>query len=333
MSSGKHVHTPSAHAQVVEFLNLEANAILQVACQLQSEQTERALQLLSECQGKIIVIGVGKSGIIAQKIAGTLRSIGTVAVFLHPCDALHGDLGVFTAPDVALLLSNSGETEEILTIIPHLKRRRIPIIAIVGNLSSSLAREADVILDSTIEREICPLNLAPTTSTTVALAIGDALAMALMRLNKITPEHFAYNHPAGRLGKRLTLTVRDLMHHGAEHPTASPDASWIEVVSTISQGRLGAVNIVDDTGRLVGLITDGDLRRWVEKTTPAELEHLYASQIMTNAPITVTPDVMAYEALKLMENRPSQISVLPVIQHDATCVGLLHLHDIIRSGL
>jgi arabinose-5-phosphate isomerase len=319
--------------QVIEFLTSEATAIIKVAGQLQPNQIEHALALLVNCQGKVIVLGVGKSGIIAQKIAATLRSIGTIGVFLHPGDALHGDLGILSADDVAIVLSHSGETEEILDVMPHLKRRQVPIIAIVGNLYSSLARQADVILDTTIEREVCPLNLAPTTSTTVALALGDALTMALMHIKDITPEYFASNHPAGRLGKRLTLTVRDLMHAGRDNPTLHKQASWIDVVSTISRGGLGAVNIVDAEGYLTGLVTDGDLRRWVEKTKPADLETLTAEKIMTANPVVVGPDTLAYDALKLMENRPSQIAVLPVVNDQKQCLGLIRLHDIVRCGL
>lgn len=329
-----HTITPKISVtHVIEFLTAEAKAITNVAKRLQPNQVEHALTLLATCQGKIVIIGVGKSGIIAQKIAGTLRSIGIVAVFLHPCDALHGDLGVITAHDVAIALSHSGETEEILDIIPHLKRRQVPLIAIVGNLQSSLARQADVILDTTIEREVCPLNLAPTTSTTVALALGDALAMTLMSIKGVTPESFAFNHPAGRLGKRLTLKVRDLMHSGHENPTLFPQAPWIDVVSTISQGGLGAVNIIAADGSLAGLITDGDLRRWVEKTNPANLETLSAEKIMTATPVVVSPDTLAYDALKLMENRPSQISVLPVVNEQKECLGLIRLHDIVRCGI
>lgn len=318
---------------VAELLEAEAEAILRVAAQLQPDQLEHTLSLLTNCEGKVIVIGVGKSGIISQKIAATFRSIGIVSVALHPCDALHGDLGVITSDDVALLLSHSGETEEVLMIIPHLKRRHVPLIAIVGNLHSSLARQADALLDASIQREICPLNLAPTTSTTVALALGDALAMTLMHLKQITSEHFAFNHPAGRLGKRLTLRVRDLMHSGSENPLLSPQASWIEIINAISRGGLGGVNIINDSKQLVGLITDGDLRRWVEKTPSMHLHTLNANTIMTKTPVVVAPDVLAYEALKLMENRPSQISVLPVVDEQRVCLGLIRIHDIVRCGL
>ncbi|GAK50122.1 sugar isomerase, KpsF/GutQ family [Candidatus Moduliflexus flocculans] len=320
-------------SRVGELLEAEADAIDKVVTQLEPEQIERALMLLAECQQKIVVIGVGKSGIIAQKIAATICSIGMVAIALHPGDALHGDLGVVQEGDVGLVLSASGESDEIITLLPHLKRRSIPIIAIVGNLDSTLARQADVVINATIDREICPLNLAPTASTTVALALGDALVMTLMEVKQVKPEDFAINHPAGRLGKRLTVKVGDLMHNDAEHPTLSPQASWLDVLNAITRGGMGAVNIVDKTGRLVGLVTDGDLRRWMQKTNPAELEMLTAQTIMTSHPVVISPDTLAYEALQLMENRPSQISVLPVIDRDGKCLGLVRLHDIVRYGL
>ncbi len=319
--------------RVVELLETEADAIDQVASQLEPEYIDRALTLLSECQNKIVVIGVGKSGIIAQKIAATMCSIGTVAIALHPCDAMHGDLGIISERDVAILLSNSGETEEILHLLPHLKQRKVPLIAIVGNLKSTLARQADVVINATINREICPLNLAPTTSATVALALGDALAMTLMEIKEITPERFAFNHPAGRLGKRLTLKVCDLMHNGTENPTLPPHASWIDVVTAITRGGMGAVNIITPNGRLMGLVTDGDLRRWIQKIPVAELESLRAHTIMTTSPITVSPNELVYNALLLMEDRPSQISVLPVVNEEQRCVGLLRLHDIVQCGL
>ena len=316
-----------------DILKLEARAIDRAAQQMQLDQVEQALTLLSDCQGKVILAGVGKSGIVAQKIAATLNSIGTLAVSLHPCDALHGDIGIVTTADVAVVLSNSGETEELVTLIPALKHRRVPIIAIVGNISSTLAQKADVFLNATVDREACPLNLAPTTSTTVALAIGDALAMTLMQMRGITAESFAINHPAGRLGKRLTIKVGDLMHRGDRNPTLFAEAAWIEVASAISSGGLGAVNIVDRAGTLLGLITDGDLRRWIGKIKPTELETLEAKKIMTDNPIVVTPDVLAYDALKLMEERTSQIDVLPVVNHQGYCLGLIRLHDIVGSGL
>ncbi|WP_250122650.1 KpsF/GutQ family sugar-phosphate isomerase [Chroococcidiopsis sp. CCMEE 29] len=319
--------------QVVKLLLLEAEAITKAANRLHLEQVEQAVKLLANCQGKVILAGVGKSGIVARKIAATLTSTGTLAVYLHPADALHGDIGIVSAKDVAIVLSNSGETDELVAMLPYLKSRQVPIIALVGNLCSTLARNADVVLDAAVDKEACPFNLAPTTSTTVALSIGDALAMTLIQVKGLTPEDFALNHPAGRLGKRLTLRVRDLMHTGVETPTVSPQAAWIEVLSTISHRGLGAVNVVDDSGCLVGIITDGDLRRLLQKVKQTALETLTASSMMTPNPVVVSPDLLAYHALQLMENRPSQISLLPVVDGQQHCVGLIRLHDIVRSGL
>ncbi|PYS99224.1 MAG: KpsF/GutQ family sugar-phosphate isomerase [Acidobacteria bacterium] len=288
------------------------------------------MELVSNCDSKVIVIGVGKSGVIAQKIAQTLTSTGTVAIFVHPSDALHGSLGVITSGDVVIALSNSGETDEIVALLPALSLRAVPLIAIVGNTDSTLARKADVVLDASVDKEACPLNLAPTTSTTVALAIGDAIAMTLMESRGLTPEDFAANHPAGRLGKRLTMKVSDLMH---ESPSIGPDANWLDVVKAISKFSLGAVNVVNGGGSLAGIVTDGDLRRTIERSGAEGLADLTAEQMMTAGPITASPEMLAYDALQLMENRPSQISVLPVVDGDGSCVGLLRLHDIVRSGL
>lgn len=316
-------------AKVAELLRLEASSIDAAADRLDAASVDTALRLISCCEGKVIVTGVGKSGVIAQKIAQTLTSTGTVGIFVHPSDALHGSLGVVKDGDVIIALSNSGETDEILAIMPALKQRNVSVIAIVGNVDSTLARQSDVVLDASVDQEACPLNLAPTTSTTVALAIGDALAMTVMESRGLTAEDFAANHPAGRLGKRLTLTVESLMH---DSPNVTEDASWLEVVKAISKHALGAVNVVDNAGKLVGIVTDGDLRRTIEKTEPSEFGLLNASSMMTRDPITAAPSMLAYDALQLMENRPSQISVLPVVT-DGKCVGILRLHDVVRSGL
>ncbi|MBD0324984.1 MAG: KpsF/GutQ family sugar-phosphate isomerase [Pyrinomonadaceae bacterium] len=323
----------SYFSQVVELLRMEAAAIAATTDRLRPEAIERAVKLLAECRGKVVLVGVGKSGNIAEKIAATLTSTGTAAVYLHPSDALHGGLGIVNAEDIVVALSNSGETDEVVTMLPYLKNRQVPIIALVGNLRSTLARSALVVLDASVDQEACPLNLAPTTSTTVALAIGDALAMTLMRVKGLTPDDFALNHPAGRIGKRLTLRVADLMHSGTENPTIAADAPWLEVIASISRGGLGAVNVVDDANHLVGIITDGDLRRALQKIDHADLENLHSDSIMTRNPVVATPDLLAYDALRLMEDRPSQISVLPVVDQKRVCVGLIRLHDIVRSGL
>lgn len=319
--------------QVTSLLKMEAEAIAKAASRLRPDSVEAAVNLLMNCTGKIVTLGVGKSGIVAQKIAATLNSIGTVAVFLHPCDALHGDLGIVTSKDVVLLLTNSGETAELIQMLPHLKRRQVPIIAILGNPISTIAVQSEVVLEATIDREACPLNLAPTTSTTVALAIGDALAMTLMQRRNITPEDFAFNHPAGRLGKRLTLTVKDLVYAGSQQVAVQPEASWLEVVSAISSGGFGAVSVVEAAGQLVGLITDGDLRRCLQKLGTTELDTLRASSMMTEKPTQVPLNLLAYDALKMMEDRPSQISILPVVDDVQGYLGVIRLHDIIQCGL
>lgn len=315
---------------VVEMLRLEASAIERTASVLDRSAVEIALRILFECRGKIVVLGVGKSGIIANKIADTMTSTGSVAVFLHPSDALHGGLGVVSAGDCLIFLSNSGETDELIALLPSIRAREVKTIAIVGNTESTLARNCEVVLDASVDQEACPLNLAPTTSTTVALAIGDALAMELMQLRELTPSDFAANHPAGRLGKRLTLRVSDLMHPS---PSVSPDAGWLDVVRAISKFALGAVNVTDQNGMLVGIVTDGDLRRTIERTPSERFDSLNAAAMMTNGPITAGPENLAFDALTIMENRRSQISVLPVVDETGRAVGMIRLHDIVRSGL
>jgi arabinose-5-phosphate isomerase len=320
-------------SDVQDLLRLESNAIAQTATRLDAEQVERVVDLIAGCKGNVVILGVGKSGIIGQKIAATLTSTGTAALYLHPSDALHGGLGIVQTNDVVIVLSNSGETDEIVGMLPYLKNRQVAIIAIVGNLHSTLAQRADAVLDASVDQEACPLNLAPTTSTTVALAIGDALAMTVMKVKGLTTDDFAVNHPAGRLGKRLTLRVADLMHSDGDNPTIATGSSWVEVVRAISQGGLGAVCVVDPHGRLAGIITDGDLRRAIERTSHESLAKLTGDDFMTRQPTVATPQLLAFDALRLMEDRPSQISVLPVVDEDEICVGLIRVHDIVRSGL
>jgi arabinose-5-phosphate isomerase len=320
-------------AEIQNLLRIESDAIAQTATRLDPAQVERVVELLANCNGKVVILGVGKSGIIGQKIAATMTSAGTAALYLHPSDALHGGLGIVQQDDVVIVLSNSGETDEIIGMLPYLKNRGVAIVAIVGNLNSTLARSANAVLDGSVDKEACPLNLAPTTSTTVALAIGDALAMTVMKVKGLTSDDFAVNHPAGRLGKRLTLRVGDLMHRDGENPTIAAGSSWVEVVRAISKGGLGAVCVVDDKGRLAGIITDGDLRRAIEQTNHDALAKLTGDDFMTRKPTVANPELLAFDALRLMEDRPSQISVLPVVNEDQVCVGLIRLHDIVRSGL
>ena len=274
--------------------------------------------------------GAGTSGIVARKLAATLTSTGTPALFVHPTDALHGGLGVIGRQEIVVAVSNSGETEELLALMPYLRSREVNVIAIVGNLESTLAREAAVALDASAEREAGPHGLVPTASVAVALALGDALALTVMELKGVTRDAFAANHPSGRLGRRLTLRVRDVMHD--ERPGVGPETPLLEVVGAITEGGLGAVNIVDGGGRLLGIITDGDVRRALQSRELAELASLRADEVMTREPVVTIPDAMAYEALQLMEDRPSQIAVLPVVEDDR-CVGLVRLHDLVRIGL
>ncbi len=319
------------HEQVVELLKLGAGAVERTAGLLAPEAVGRAVDLLRNCRGKVITVGVGKSGHICQKAAATLTSTGTPAIFLHPSDAVHGGMGLVAEGDVCVFLSNSGETVELLELLPFVRTRGVPVVAVVGNTDSELARKADVALDASVEKEACPHDLAPTTSTMVALAVCDALAMTLMRLKEVSRDDFAKNHPGGRLGDRLTLRVSALMHGGADNPTVGGGASFFEVVQKLTDGRLGAVNVVEEDGRLAGVITDGDVRRAVQRGRLEELAALRAEDLMTRRPTVVHCDDLAHDALDLMENRASQIAVLPVVDEENRCLGLLRLHDIVGN--
>jgi arabinose-5-phosphate isomerase len=311
-----------------ELLRHEADAIAAAADRLDGGRFRQAVEILAGCTGAVITTGAGTSGIVARKIAATLTSTGTSAQFVHPTDGL----GVIGREEVVIAVSNSGETEEISALLPYLRSREVSVIAIVGNLESTLGRAASVALEAFAEREAGPYGLVPTASVAVALAIGDALALTVMEVKGVTRDAFAANHPSGRLGRRLTLRVRDVMHAGAEQPAIGPKAPLLDVVAAITDGGLGAVNIVDGGGRLLGIITDGDVRRTVQRCEPAQLGALRAEEVMTRDPVVTTPGAMAYEALKLMEDRPSQIAVLPVVE-GGRCVGLVRLHDLVRIGL
>lgn len=312
-------------------LQIEAQAIEAAVSRLDDDDIRRAAALILRCSGKVLVTGVGTSGIIARKIAATLTSTGTSAIFLHPSDALHGGLGVVTSGDVVILVSNGGETEELLAILPYLRHREVRLISIVGNLSSKLAKEADAVLDAHVDREGCPLDLAPTASSTLALAMGDALAVTLLTARSLTREAFALNHPSGRLGRRLALRVRDVLKVGEELPAVATDATLPVVVATITRGGVGAAVVLDPTDRLVGIITDGDIRRAFERFGDS-LEELSAGAVMHADPVTVDSSALAYDALQEMEDRPKQISVVPVLD-DGRCVGILRLHDLVRAGI
>jgi arabinose-5-phosphate isomerase len=317
----------------------EAAAIAAAAQRLPADQVEAALQLLDTCadrRAKLVITGVGKSGIVARKIAATFASIGLMAIYLNPLDALHGDLGVVAPDDLVLLLSNSGETDELLQILPHLRRRGTARIALVGRTASSLARGCDVVLDGSVDREVCPLNLAPTASTAVAMAIGDALAAVWMERRGVSPEDFALNHPAGSLGKQLTLTAADLMVPVAGLVPLEAGTPLPEVIAHLTADGVGAcwVNQAAQPAHIHGLITDGDLRRALQSHTAAQWSQLTAADLMTVDPITVTGSTLAIEAIERMErNRRKSIGVLPVVDDQHQMLGLLRLHDLVQAGL
>jgi arabinose-5-phosphate isomerase len=316
-----------------ETLEVEAEAIRGAAERL-GREFEQALQLLDGCAGKVITTGVGKSGMAARKIAATLTSTGCPSVFLHPSEAMHGDLGLVERDDVIVALSNSGESEEVLAILPALLAREVPIIALVGNLNSTLAQKATVNLDASIEREACPLNLAPTTSVVVAMALGDALAMTLQKRRGFREEDYALNHPGGRLGRRLTLRVRDVMRFGPDAlPIVAPETRLMDVLCEISAKSVGATCVAGPDGILQGLITDNDVRRAFQRFGGESFAHS-AEEIMTAHPaIVLHPDQLAYEALRLMEDRPRPITVAPVVDESNRCLGMARVHDLIRAGL
>ncbi|MGA9423323.1 MAG: KpsF/GutQ family sugar-phosphate isomerase, partial [Rhodanobacteraceae bacterium] len=286
----------------------------------------RACELMFECRGRVVVSGMGKSGHVARKVAATLASTGTPAFFVHPAEASHGDLGMITQKDVVLAMSNSGETDELLTILPLIKRQAIPLIVMTGKAASSLARMADVHLDVSVPAEACPLGLAPTASTTAALVIGDALAIALLEARGFTAEDFARSHPAGTLGRQLLLRISDIMHVGAQIPTIGPTASLSDALFEMTRKGLGMTAIVDSERRIEGVFTDGDLRRAVDdgaidlRTTPV-------TQLMTQGAKTITAEKLAIEAARLMEAH--KIHALLVVDADKRVVGALNIHDLL----
>jgi arabinose-5-phosphate isomerase len=314
-----------------EVLAAEAQALTAVAARLDQNLT-KAVELLLQPEGKAVVSGIGKSGHIAQKIAATLASTGTPAVFLHAAEAVHGDLGIYTPGDPSILVSKSGSTAELLRLIPVLRQFQSPLIAILGNLNSPMARQADVVLDARVEKEADPLNLAPTCSTTAALALGDALAVVLMMARRFTDQDFARYHPAGQLGRNLWLKVAEVMHQNDAVAWVQPETPLRQVIIAMSQRPLGAACVVDEDLRLLGIITDGDLRRTL--LTHEDIRRLHASDCMTRQPTTISPEASLRQATRIMEDRPSQISVLPVVDSlTRRCLGLIRIHDIYQPEL
>lgn len=310
-------------------LRIEASAIVHLAERI-GEGFARAIELLQRAR-LIAVSGIGKSGIIAQKIASTLSSVGSPALFLHPVEALHGDIGVLSDRDVAIVLSRSGTTAELVALVPYLKQRGVPIIAITGSSNGYIASAADVALDAHVEREACPWDAVPSASTTAALALGDALALVLMQAKGFTISDYALSHPMGQLGRNLTLRVSDVMAKGDAIPRIAPSASLREAIIEISRKGLGCVCVLNSGGTLCGIITDGDVRRSLERFE--DIRPITAADMMTPNPITIHPEALLGEALATMERRERQIGVLPVVGPAGECLGVIRIHDIVRSTL
>jgi len=310
-------------------LDTESDAVRALATRIDGRFASACRTLLA-CEGRIVVTGMGKSGHIGAKIAATLASTGTPAFFVHPGEASHGDLGMITAKDVVLALSNSGETDEIITILPLIKRLGIPLITLTGRPESRLARAATVNLDVGVAKEACPLGLAPTSSTTAALAMGDALAVALLEARGFTAEEFALSHPAGSLGRRLLLRVEDIMHDGDKLPRVSDSASLSEALLEMSRKGLGMTTVVDSIGRLVGLFTDGDLRRLLDHGE-ISIKTTRIGEVMTRQFTSASAQMLAAEALQLMESR--RINAVPVIDGEGRLVGAFNMHDLLRAGV
>lgn len=313
-----------------EVIKIEADAVAGLSESI-NEQFARAVDLIYQSKGRVVLSGMGKSGLIARKIVATLNSTGTAAIYLHPTDALHGDLGMVRKDDVVILISKSGETEEMLNLLPMLKRLGVTLIAMTGTgeKGSRLARECDVFLSIAVKEEACPHDLAPTASTTATLALGDALSVTLLKKRGFTAEDFALLHPGGSLGKRLSLEIKEIMTKGDRIPLVKEDCPIKDVILEITSKRLGATCVVDSQGVLAGIVTDGDLRRLLEKTL--DIKDLKAKDIMTKNPKVMRPDYLASFALQQMENY--KITSLVIIDEDKRPAGIIHLHDLINLGL
>lgn len=311
-----------------EVIQIETRAI-QDLVKLLDNQFNKACTLLLNCKGRVIILGMGKSGIIGSKIAATLASTGTPSFYVHPAEALHGDLGMITSDDVLILISYSGKTDEIISLIPMLKKLKTPIIAMTGMPDSPIAKAADAHINVHVQQEACPLGLAPTASTTATLVMGDALAVALLNAKGFTKEQFAQAHPGGNLGKRLLLKVKDFMHSGAQIPTVSPDTLLLEALVEMSSKRLGMTTITDKNHKLLGIFTDGDLRRTLQQHP--DISQLKIKDVMSQNPKTIKENELASLALDLMENY--KITSLAVLNDQEQIAGILHLHDLLEEGL
>ncbi len=310
-------------------LRIESEAVAALSGKL-TDSFVAAVDMIAAAPGRVVVTGMGKSGLVGKKIAATLASTGTPAFFVHPAEASHGDLGMITGRDVIIALSNSGETEELAGLIPFFKRFAVRLIAMTGNPQSTLAKASDVHLDVGVSEEACPLGIVPTASTTAALAMGDALAVALLSKNGFREEDFARYHPGGSLGKKLFITVKDLMHTGDALPKVAPEAPMMRAVIEISSKRLGLAIVVDAGQRMLGIVTDGDIRRGIEKWGKPFFD-MTAGEVMTRNPKSIDPEDLAAKALAIMEEK--QITALVVPAADGSVFGIVHLHDILRKGI
>jgi arabinose-5-phosphate isomerase len=311
-----------------EVIRKEAKAVLDLEKKI-DEQFVKAVELILKCKGRVIVTGMGKSGIIGKKIAATLTSTGTAAFFLHPADAIHGDLGMVRKNDVVIAITKSGDTDELYQMIPLFKRLAVPIITLTGNPSSPVAEKSDVVIDVSVEEEACPYNLIPTSSTTATLVIGDALAIALLEERHFSSEDFALLHPGGQLGRMLLLKVSDIMHTGDQIPIVSGETNMKDVILEMTSKRLGTTTVVNEKGELAGIFTDGDLRRLVEKTD--EIFSFKAKQAMTKNPKTIDGNELAAKALNIMESY--SITSLVITNGKKEPIGIVHLHDILKAGV
>ena len=311
-----------------EVLDIEAKSILRLKNNI-GEEFDKAIDILYNCKGRVIVTGMGKSGLIGKKIAATMSSTGTPTYFLHPAESTHGDSGVITRNDVIIAISNSGETQELLNLLPLIKRFGCEMIGMTGNLNSTLSKTSEVVLDISVEREACPLGKAPTASTTATLAMGDALAVCLMEKKGFTKEDFLLFHPSGKLGKGLTYKVRDLMITGDKMPLVSESESFKDVINTISEYKLGMAMVLNDDKTLAGVLTDGDIRRTVIKYP--DTSNIKVKDVMTVNPKRITSDAYAASALNLMEKY--SITALAVVDEGNVPVGVIHVHDLLRAGV